>query len=214
MGRSLWFNRENFIDAKEGEKNEAMLFGFNDTADPRYKLAEKRYQQDPSDQRETPFIDRGNSMRLVREFQKERAFDPPTQFLKELRIEVADRLGLDTAEEMERLGIFTAIGRPRKTSLDCYHGVDAFITYKKPGLPEIVVTLDRGWAEEKNVSEMKADIYVNGQDIPDPTEDEKFLAAVEKYANKIAVLINKKIDFAERPPEKSSVRLRESQVKP
>lgn len=208
MGRSLGFNKENFIGAKEGEKNEAILCGFVDTSIAKYKLAERGYQQDPGDKRETPFIGLEKSRRLAKEFQAEKAFDPPTQFLKELRIEVADRLGLNTAEEMERLAIFTAIGRPRKTSLDLYHGVDAFITYNKPGLPEIVVTLDASWSSEKNASEIKADIYVDGRDIPDPTDDEKFLAAVEKTANKIAKLINKRIDGLITTKERTGARER------
>jgi len=208
MFKGARFIREDFLDRQVGEKNEEKLFGAVDTSDPRYILAEKEYRRDSNDKREPPFIDHEKSMRLVKEFQKEKAFNPPTQFLKELRIEVADRLGLDTAEEMERLGIFTAIGRPRKTSLDFYHGVDAFITYKKPGLPEICVTLDASWSEEKNVSEIKADIYVNGHDIPEPGDNEKFLAAVEKFANEIAKLINKRIDELMINKERSGTRER------
>lgn len=107
MFKGARFLREDFLDVKAGEHDEAKFFGVIDTSDPRYRLAEKGYQLNPNDKKEPPLINLGKSIRLVKEFQKERAFDPSAQFLKELRIEVADRLGLDTEEEMERLGVFT-----------------------------------------------------------------------------------------------------------
>lgn len=81
-------------------------------------------------------------------------------------------------------------------------------------MSEVVITLDVSWSSEKNASTIKANVFVDGQNLPEPGDDEKFLETVEKYANQVAALINKRVDWAKRPPEKSNVRLREPQAKP
>ena len=179
----LGLNLEKIYGAPEGGFSERGLFGSIDTRNSRYIEASKKSRKNP----DNPFIDFASSMRLVKEFQPGGgAKNPEKDFLNNLRIEVADRLGLQTDEELDEVGAYTAIGWPEKTSLDVLHGVDAFITYKASGKDEIFVTLDGTDNSEKITRNVKADIVVFGPDLPDPNEDEDgYLKAVGKYADKV-----------------------------
>ena len=65
---------------------------------------------------------------------------PKKAFPNDLRIAIADALGLATTEELNRLKYYTAVGSP----LDLFHGVDAFIELegKTPEEQSRIVTFD------------------------------------------------------------------------
>jgi hypothetical protein len=91
-------------------------------------------------------------------------------FLKDLRIEVANRLA---AKRDEDVLAWSAVGTP----LDVLHGADAFLVIRGRRDKEII-TLD---ASLRDKLEAKTDIVVG--DIPDPeTEEDAYLRAVERYA--------------------------------
>jgi len=194
-------NLRETIPAPEGGFSERGLFGAIDTRNPKYIEAVKKTRKNPGD----PFVDFSSSMRLVKEFQPGGgAKNPEKDFLNNLRIEVADRLGLQSEEELDEVGAYTAIGWPEKTTLDVFHGVDAFLTYQESGKDEIFVTLDGTDNPEKMSRGAKADVLVFGPDLPDPSEDEeRYLKAVGKYADKVVKEILRKMNLdkpAERKP--------------
>ncbi len=88
------------------------------------------------------------AMKLAKMFQpidrKTRKQQDPTNpekpFPRDLRIAIADALGLVTTEEMERLRYYTAVGSP----LDTFHGIDAFVELegKTPKEKSNFVTFD------------------------------------------------------------------------
>jgi hypothetical protein len=113
---------------------------------------------------------------IVKKYQKFDPTNPNTDFLRELRLAIADELGLHEIEEMEKIKVFSAIRSP----LDVI-GIDGFVTWQING-KEIVVTLDAS-LREKEFGE--ADIIFG--ELPDPKENEEdYLKEIEKIARKVA----------------------------
>jgi hypothetical protein len=191
---SVFRSQEMILGAAEGGFSERNLFGAIDTRNLKYIEAAKKARKNSKE----PYVDFPSSVRLIKDFQPGGGGkNPKADFLNNLRIEVADRLGLQSDEEMERIGAYTAIGWPEKTPLDIFHGVDAFITYKAPGKDEILVTLDNTENPEKAAAGAKADIVIFGGDLPDPNDDEDgYLGMVEKIADKVVKNILDKMEAA------------------
>jgi hypothetical protein len=114
---------------------------------------------------------------------------PGGTHLKDLRIAVAEALGLDEAEE-KNLKAYSAVG----TVIDFKFGTDGFMEYTnlKTGKTDRVtidVTLNTRKADE--VEHIKADVLVG--ELPDAVQDEDaFLEAIDKKGGEIAALLMKR----------------------
>jgi hypothetical protein len=124
-------------------------------------------------------------VKLISEHQ-ESDFDPenpPKDFLRELRINLIEGLGLPD-EETDRIKAYSAIGTP----LDTIAGIDSFfIIREKEG--EYCITID-GSARQKNPDEIKAHIFVKDEP-PDPNEDwDGYIKTINLYTAKIMDKLN------------------------
>lgn len=159
-----------------GKELEYDLFGAIDTGNPEYQKALKAAAA------ENGYVRRWEAMDLVKKFQSQDPTNPQKDFLRELRNSLTEIFDLNDEKEMDRVRAYTAIGSPRPTPLDVFHGIDAFITYSdKDG--EYAVTFDA--SHRKKEEAVKADIIVG--EMPDPNrESEDFLDMVGEIAQRVA----------------------------
>lgn len=126
----------------------------------------------------TGYLPFQQALKLVKKFQPWDPTNPGKDFLKELRLEVIERLKLPPGQE-DRVKVYTALRSP----LDKFHGIDAFVEFKKNGQTEIA-TLDISLNPKKQEG-YKADLIIDN--VPDPKEDEVgYLKAVDKLAGQIS----------------------------
>lgn len=112
---------------------------------------------------------------------------PTKPFATDLRVAVADGLGLSTNDELNRLKFYSSVN----TVFDLLHGVDGFLIYEHPEKGEIVVTLDV--TKNPNKLRAKADLLI-ANPIVDPEEDEKrYLTAIEMHAQEVVKKIQEKL---------------------
>ena len=148
----------------------------------------RKYKELSKDGKYLPYR---QSMDLVREYHQEDPTNPSKPFANELRLSIAEELGLETEQDMDRLKFFSAVN---SGSLDFHHGVDAWIELlpKDKSERSAIVTMDVTLRETVGKSD-KADVII-GQ-VPDPSEDEKkFMKLVyEEYGPDIAGQIQQQI---------------------
>ncbi len=108
------------------------------------------------------------AVEFSKKFQSGDPTNPKQDFARELRLALAEKLGLEEETAMERLKFFTAVGGP----LDLHH-VDFFFSWQpQPDSPECLVTFDITKNPNKEEAIGKTDILI-GNDIAD-TSDEGF----------------------------------------
>ena len=162
---------------------EAQLLGsFRKKEDPRFREAWRSRSG-----AEQGYLSYRDAISLVREFtDPAEATHPEKDFLRDLRIELKDRLGERLPEETVRA--YNAIGTP----LDMYHGIDAFLSINFLG-KEYIITLDATLREEKLSGDevVKADLVIGS--LPDPAVDtDRYLAEISVLANRIAKIIQER----------------------
>lgn len=163
-----------------GTEFEHDLFGTVDVRNPKYQEALKKVSQDAKG-----YVNYNDSMDLARHFQPAPPDGPKKEFAKELRNEVADKLGLEDKDVL----FYTAV----KTPLDLWHGTDAFLTVKTVE-GEFTVKLD---ASLRDKEEHKADILVTG--VPDPNlNEDAFTKAIDGIAAEVLRIIETKKKESER----------------
>ncbi len=135
------------------------------------------------------------AMELVKKFQpidrKTRKIQDPTNpekpFPRDLRIAIADALGLVTMEELERLRYYTAVGSP----LDTFHGIDAFVELegKTPKEKSQFVTFDITLRTEASAKQgANANVIIRQL----TTEDtKKYLKELDEIAAQAAPFLKK-----------------------
>ena len=191
--------REQFtgFEERSGKLNEAFLLGEVRTQDPEYQKVLKNLGGDSRGY--LPFV---TAMELAMLFQpvvkalnretkreERRAQDPANpekRFANDLRVQIADKLGLATFEELERLKYYTAIGSP----LDFFHGVDAFVVLEgeHSSDPKKIVTFDFTLRTEAGAKEnAKANVIIRNLD-PD---SQKALQQIDEIAGQAAVYLRK-----------------------
>ncbi len=161
---------------REGREHELDLFGkFKET--PEYRAALKRIIDRKG------YVNFNESLDLVKRFSPEDPHHPDKEFLRDLRLEVADRIGMDD----DAIDALTSVGTP----FDLAHGTDAFILIRLPGGGDVLVTLDGTKNDEKlsGVKESKADLIIG--EVPSP-ESDAYLDFVESYAKKVAKIFKER----------------------
>lgn len=126
------------------------------------------------------YLTRDRAIELIRKHTQEDPTNPMKPFARELRLAVAEELGLESDADLDNLRFYSAVGTP----LDVFHGVDGWIEFRPEGGTPRIVTIDVTLDPAK--LEHKADVIVH--EVPDPSENEKrFLKFVyEEYAPKVA----------------------------
>lgn len=155
-----------------GRELEADLFGVVDVTNPRYMSAFRSVAN------EKGYVSYKDAMELVRDFQPGGdPRNPGKDFFRELRLAVAEKLGLESDKDLERISCFTSV----RTPLDVWHGVDAFIEVQENGGKKSCVTFDATLNPDKVP---KADIVVG--DLPIAEEDEEgYLRAIDATADDV-----------------------------
>jgi hypothetical protein len=117
--------------------------------------------------------------------------NPETDFLRELRLAIADKLGIgDDESALGRLRIFTAIG----SSLDVLHRVDGFVEYEKePGNLPLRAYFDLTQDSKnpkKNAVRERGILVIDTNAIGEPEHDEaRYLEAITDIAERIAAVL-------------------------
>lgn len=163
--------------AYRGREFEADILGEVEIRDPKFAEEVRKLVKD----QKKPYIPYRQSLELAKKHQPADPTNPQKDFLRELRLAVAEKFGLGSDKELEQVGAYTAVGTP----LDILHGVDGFISLKEPGKKEKIVTLDASLKKEKLEEGAKADVMVG--DLPSPDENEAgYLARIDEIAREIA----------------------------
>ena len=119
--------------------------------------------------------------RLYEKFYKGDLTNPTGIHAKELRLAVADELGL-SEEQLERLRFYSTL----QTPIDVLMGVDGFLSYQEAkNRPEQFVTLDATLRTRKIKEGAKADVLIG--ELPDAVQEEDaYFEAIQGYAQQIA----------------------------
>ena len=179
MVKPFRFNPESQLGMQEGRDFERNLFSDVRVDDPQYqeRLIQlvRKYGE-----RRIPFNELAE---LIENFQADDPINPSKEFSRDLRLEVAEKLGYE-GEDIDRVKIFGAL----KTPLDI-QGADGFISIQILGKKIKRVTLDGTLNQEKLSSGGRADVVFGGEDLPAPV-DPKYLKAVDDIANQVIIKLN------------------------
>lgn len=159
---------------------ESRVFGSYEIT-PEFVEKEKALPRD----RRGRYRDDEDIYRLVKEMYRGDPAEPESAIAKDLRIAVADALGLSGDEE-ENLSFYTAVGTP----IDHRMGVDGFFEYKDPktghrARATVDVTLRKSKVSGEDAA--KADVVIGElPDAVDPDEADDYLDAIDEYGRRIA----------------------------
>jgi len=168
-----------------GHLFEWQFIGEVDTTSREYQKELKKLQEGAAEEGViNGFIPREKAIELAKKFQPFDPTHPNKPFARDIRISLLDlmigkNMITDSEEDQDRVKFYTAVGTP----LDKFHGTDAFIEFKNSDDKKYLITFDL--TVRKNISKAKSDVIVF--ELPDPNIEEekiKYLASIEKYANK------------------------------
>lgn len=185
-----------------GKEYEFDLVGEIKIDDPAYKqelaklqeaVRARGYQPKRSDS--LPFRE---AVELTKKFQPGDPTNPQKDFAREIRLALAEKLGLENDQEMNRLKFYTSVGSP----LDA-HGIDGFFTFSyidAQGYPkECVVSFDVTRNPDKDET-LRADLLIGG-DIPDPSDqgfnEKEYLKKIDEYAAEGSAVLREKMQRGE-----------------
>jgi len=191
---------ENFDQNRySGKEYEFDLLGKLDTENPAFRAELKKLQEaavnrgyHPKQADSLPFRE---AVALSKKFQPSDPTNPVREFAKELRLALADKLGLESDEQLDKLKIFTTLGGP----LDA-HGVDGFVSFicavGNGGEREFLVSFDVTKNPNKDEAPKAAELLIGG-DIPDPGDEnykeEEYLKIIDGYAGKMSEILQGKM---------------------
>lgn len=178
-----------------GREHERRLFGAIDTDSLDYRRALDKVARQGRDIKK--YVGYDDAMSLARGFQPGDPTNPSADFLRELRLSVLEKLGIEDEGQAELISAYTSVGTP----LDVFHGVDGFIVVSHEGY-DIPITFDATLRREKleERGTQKADILIG--DVPDPNENEsKYLAQIDKVAGEAVSKVYAKIEQHVRTAE-------------
>lgn len=189
---------ENFDQNYTGKEYEYDLLGTLDTESPLFQAELKKLQEAAISRgfhpRQADSLPYKAAVELTKKFQPSDPTNPQKAFAKELRLALADKLGLESDEQLDKLKIFTSLRGP----LDA-HGIDGFISFLCPagkdGEQEVMVSFDVTKNPNKDEVRKAADMLIGG-DIPDPSDEgykeKDYLEIIDRYAGEMAEIIQQK----------------------
>lgn len=189
---------ESFDKNYPAEFYEYDLIGRVDTEHPDYQAELKKYQylaREAGRKIEGEnYLPTEYAIELAKKFQPDKdPANPKKVFARELRLSVAEKLCLETAEELDRLRFFTCAGR-EKSPADFYHGVDFFLSYIGDDGKEYIVTGD----VTRNAAKVKKADFLVEEDVPDPSDndynEEEYFKIIDNYGQKSFEILKNKIE--------------------
>lgn len=178
-----------FRDTMTGREAEKGFLGEADNANKKYRasllrrgIPEGLLQNMP--EQELPYISFRDALDMAKIAQPWKdPTNPEKDFLRDLRIEVADRLGIGNDEQaLDRLRAYTAIGSP----LDLLHGVDCFMEYEKKNGANLRVFMDITNDPEHKKGKPGV-LTIDANAIGDAADNaKKYLESIETLAAEIA----------------------------
>lgn len=172
------------------------------TEDPAYQKELAAFQKkvkawgyQPQQANSLPFRE---ALELTKKFQPGDPTNPRKDFAREMRLALAEKLGLESDEQMNRLKYFTAVRGP----LDA-HGIDGFFVFSytdnEGRIKECAFSLDATKNPSKD-EPPKADVLIGG-DVPDPSDDnfneDEYLKKIDEYAAQGLAVFQEKMQRGE-----------------
>lgn len=171
-----------------GKQEEAGLLGVIDGENKEYQRMLREHGITPesfenTDFKKLPYVNFTDALEMARAAQPwEDPTNPKPDFLRELRLALADELGIENDEKaLERLRMYTAVG----SLLDVKHGKDAFIEYEKEERTfRIYIDVT---ADPKRKNSIADTVIVDTRKLGDPVSSEKkYLEEIAETAKKLA----------------------------
>lgn len=181
-----------------GKEYEFDLLGKIDTENPLFQAELEKLQKaaisrgyHPKQADSLPFRE---AVELSKKFQPADPTNPQKDFAREMRLALAEKLGLESDQDMDRLKFYTSVGGP----LDA-HGIDGFISFVCPmgenREREVMVSFDITKNPDKEEAIKAADLLIGG-DIPDTSDEDykegEYLKVIDGYARQISQIIQEK----------------------
>ncbi|MDO8600372.1 MAG: hypothetical protein Q7R73_01985 [bacterium] len=178
-----------------GKKSEADYLGTIDDKNPKYQKLLAKYRVNsktlkPGKIAEAPRYSLDDAVQIARESQLWLdPTNPEKDFLKDLRLAVADELGFIKDEELEQLRIYTAVGSP----LDFVHGRNFFLELIQSGKRIPLRVFGNLVAEDFEKKRKKEGVlYIDGHAIDDPENDKgNYLQKVTDIAGEVVGALQK-----------------------
>lgn len=192
-----------------GTVAEADALGVVNTEDPKYRTAAEAWYAENEglvrkfNERRLSVRERaalfGSSFSLIENLPEnrdhpERATNPETQPLRDLRLAVAEGLEFVTDMDMERVKIFTAVGSP----IDKQLGIDGFIRIDGPDVYQSPVFVSFDYTTNPHKDKTRADVLIRRLPDPDLAETD-YIAAVDRAGAELVNEYRRKLLLRQRP---------------
>lgn len=195
----------NTILREIGKGNASEHLGVIDAESPAYRKLLKKHGINPDapqyDENGKPsYLSFKDAVQIAREAQPwPDSANPEKDFLRDLRLAVADELGIVKEEELDGLRAYTAVGSP----LEHMHGINFFIEYIKTGERTPLRAFGDVVTENFEKKRKKSGaIYVNARMIDNQENDQgNYLDKVAEIARRVADALREKeraLDAADR----------------
>lgn len=135
----------------------------------------------PENEKNT-YLSFNHSLDIAKRFQDDDPLNPQKELARDLRLEVADMLGLMEEEDLERIRFYSSTDTP----LDWYHGTDCFVEYvDKNGEAHLFrFDLTENPQKSDNAFNKKGAMIVS--DLPDPQEEsDAYLGKIHSIAEEV-----------------------------
>ena len=193
---------------RSGSLAESEMIGSIDTADPEYRRAAEqwyginrelvqKFHEGRLSERERGALFSG-AWRLVENLPEyrlhpERATNPESPLLRDLRIALADRLAFVSEPDLDRIKAFTAVGTP----IDKHLGIDFFLRIDPKDRSRLPIHISGDYTIESSKVRTRADVLV--KQLPNPDlDDEAYVAEVDRTADDFVLQYRRQLMRTER----------------
>lgn len=129
------------------------------------------------------YLSFNHSLDVAKKFQDDDPLNPQKELARDLRLEVADLLGLAEDEDMERIQFYSSTDTP----LDWYHGTDCFMEYVDRSGETHLFRFDLTENPQKTDEAFNKKGAMIVSDLPDPQEEaDAYLGKIHSIAEQVA----------------------------
>lgn len=165
---------------KFGKYNEVFPLGKINSADPEYIQESEKCGGLPA------YRKWGCAIDLVKKYQPSDPTNPQKPFLKDLKLEIAELLKLESDKDLDRVRVYTAVN----SILDIDFGVDALVEFEDDEGKTRMVTFDITLNQAKIKGDLAANADIVIDNIPDIiTEKSKYFEKLSELAEETAKIL-------------------------
>ena len=136
----------------------------------------------PENEKNT-YLSFNHSLDIAKRFQDDDPTNPQKEFARDLRLEVADLLGIIDDEDMQRIRFYSSTNTP----LDWYHGTDCFVEYIDNDDRTHMYRFDLTENPQKSDDAFNKKGAMIVSDLPDPQEEsDAYLGKIHSIAEEVA----------------------------